>query len=169
MQKQKYTKAFLFSFAAILFIAGCVSAQSKKYFSNWEKGTSPQEIGKRVAENYVNRKFEFETNPKREFVIYPEVIGWYGALTVAEELKDKDLTLRLIGRFNRFFGADANRVAPNAHVDYRVFGIVPLQIYMETNEKKYLDLGKSFADKQWEKPRPTVFRRKRVTGLTICI
>ena len=151
MQKLKYAAAFLSCFAAILFIAGTVPAQSKKYFSNWEKGTSPQEIGRRVAENYVRRKFEFEVKPTREFVIYPEVITWYGALTVAEQLKDQDLMARLDHRFDRFFGSDANRVGPTAHVDYRVFGIVPIQIYLETNEKKYLDLGKSFADKQWAK------------------
>ena len=128
-------------------------AQSK-YFNNWEKGTSPQEIGKKVAENYAAQTFEFERVKKREFVIYPEVITWYGSLTVAEELKDKTLEMRLENRFDRFFGADANRVGPNAHVDYRVFGIVPLQIYMETKNKKYLDLGKSFADRQWEKTTP---------------
>ena len=151
MQKLKYTTVFLFGLAAILFIAGNVSAQSKKYFSKWEKGFSPQEIGKRVAENYVKRKFEFEVKPTREFVIYPEVITWYGALTVAEQINDKDLQTRLNNRFDRFFGADANRVGPNAHVDYRVFGIVPIQIYLETKNVKYLDAGKSFADKQWEK------------------
>lgn len=135
-------------------MASSISAQSRKYFSNWEKGTSPQEVSKMVAENYAARKFEFETNPKREFVIYPEVISWYGSLTVAEQLKDKDLQTRLNNRFDRFFAADANRVGPNAHVDYRVFGIVPIQIYIETKNKKYLDFGQSFADKQWEKTTP---------------
>jgi rhamnogalacturonyl hydrolase YesR len=39
-------------------------------------------------------------------------------------------------------------------VDFSVFGAVPLQIYMQTKERKYLDLGLSFADRQWEKPNP---------------
>lgn len=147
----------IFALVCVLIVAfalvTAVKAQSR-YFGKWEAGTSPQEIGKRVAENYARRKFEFETNPKREFVIYPEVIGWYGAMTVAEELKDKDLLSRLINRFDRFFGADANRIAPNAHVDYRVFGVVPLEIYLDTKNRKYLDLGQSFADKQWEKTTP---------------
>ncbi len=154
MYIRRYLPAFLLSLMAISIFSTEISAQSKKYFSNWEKGTSPQEIGKRVAENYAARKFEFETNPKREFVIYPEVISWYGSLTVAELLKDKNLQTRLDNRFDRFFGADAKRVGPNAHVDYRVFGIVPIQIYLETKDKKYLELGQSFADKQWEKTTP---------------
>jgi len=151
MRNKTNMKVFLLVFAVILSITAAVSAQSKKYFGQWEKGTSPQEIGKRVAENYATHKFEFETNEKRQYVIYPEVISFYGSLTVAEQLKDKDLTARLTSKFDRFFGADANHIAPNAHVDYRVFGIVPLQFYLENKNKKYLDLGQSFADKQWEK------------------
>ena len=131
-----------------------VSAQSKKYFKNWTPGTSPEEIGKRVAENWVARKFDFETNPRRQYVIYPEICVWYGALTVADEIEDRDLRTKLIQKFDRFFNADANRISPNPHVDYRIFGVVPLEIYMQTGERKYLDLGKSFADKQWEKTTP---------------
>jgi unsaturated rhamnogalacturonyl hydrolase len=37
-------------------------------------------------------------------------------------------------------------------VDYRVFGVVPLEIYLLTKDTKYLDLGLSLADKQWENP-----------------
>jgi unsaturated rhamnogalacturonyl hydrolase len=40
------------------------------------------------------------------------------------------------------------------HVDRTVFGVVPLEIYIQTKEARYLDLGKSLADKQWENPTP---------------
>ena len=72
----------------------CVSqgmAQTQE-FSNWPEGASPAEVGKRVAENFVVRKFDFETNPQRKYVIYPEVCAWYGSLTVAKLIKDQDLT-----------------------------------------------------------------------------
>jgi rhamnogalacturonyl hydrolase YesR len=36
-------------------------------------------------------------------------------------------------------------------VDYHVFGVVPLEIYHQTKDAKYLTLGKGFADRQWEK------------------
>jgi rhamnogalacturonyl hydrolase YesR len=45
-------------------------------------------------------------------------------------------------------------VPTERHVDFSVFGAVPLEIYMQTKERKYLDLGLSFADRQWEKPTP---------------
>lgn len=154
MQKLKII-LIVFTFLTVLYASlPSAAAQSKNYFGNWEKGSSPQEIGKRVAENFQARKFDFETNPKREYVIYPEICGWYGSLTFADQTKDKDLSARLMTQFDRFFAADANRVSPNAHVDYRVFGIIPLEVYIETKNPKYLALGQSFADKQWEKTTP---------------
>lgn len=129
-------------------------AQSKKYFSNWEKGTSPQEVGTRVAENFLKRTFEYESG-KREFIIYPEVCTWYGALTVSEKTKNKTLESDLIKKFDRFLTPEgAKHINPVAHVDYRVFGIVPLEIYMQNGDKRYLEIGQNLADKQWENPTP---------------
>ena len=132
----------------------CVSqgmAQTQE-FSNWPEGASPAEIGKRVAENFVARKFDFETNPQRKYVIYPEVCTWYGSLTVAKLIKDQDLTARLIRKFDPLLTPEGSKkISPDAHVDYRVFGIVPLEIYMQTKDKRYLEIGQGLADKQWEK------------------
>jgi unsaturated rhamnogalacturonyl hydrolase len=132
--------------------AGCRTTSQPEIFSSWPAGASPREVGKRVAENFDTRKFDFETNPRRQYVIYPEVCGWYGSLRVAKLTGDEDLQQRLIRKFDRFLGADAGRISPNAHVDYRVFGAVPLEIYLQTNDPQYLEIGKSLADKQWENP-----------------
>ena len=127
-----------------------VGAQSK-YFGNWPPGSSPAEIGKRLAENFVKRDFAFESG-KREFVIYPEACAWYGALNVAAELRDQDLRNRLARKFDPFLAAEgAKHISQEAHVDYRVFGIVPLELYLQTRDQKYVDLGRGLADRQWEK------------------
>jgi unsaturated rhamnogalacturonyl hydrolase len=135
-------------------ILGCVSQGTAQIqeFSNWPAGASPAEVGKRVAENFVVRKFDFETNPRRQYVIYPEVCAWYGSLTVAKLINDPNLTDRLIRKFDPLLGTESRRISPNAHVDYRVFGVVPLEIYMQTKDKRYLDIGQALADKQWENP-----------------
>ena len=39
-------------------------------------------------------------------------------------------------------------------MDYRVFGTVPLEIYIQTKDQRFLDLGRSFADRQWETTTP---------------
>lgn len=136
---------------AMLLTAGSVNAQS--YFRNWPKGSSPQEVGKRVAENFAARKLEVEES-KRKFVIYPEACAWYGSLTVAQLSNDQDLRKRLIEKFDPLLAEHASWIASDAHVDYRVFGVVPLEIYQQTKQQKYLDLGRGLADKQWENTTP---------------
>jgi unsaturated rhamnogalacturonyl hydrolase len=141
----------VFALGVVLMAAG--SLQSQSYFRNWPAGTSPQEVGRRVAENFVAHKLEVEEG-KRKFVIYPEACAWYGSLTVAQLTNDTNLRKRLIAKFDPLLGERANQIAPDAHVDYRVIGIVPLEIYRQTKGQKYLDLGKGLADKQWDNPTP---------------
>ena len=136
---------------------GCTTPRQAKsnYFSNWPSGASPAEVGKRVAENFVVRKFDFESNPRRHFVIYPEVCAWYGALVVAQRTGDMNLQERLIRKFDFLFTTEgAKRISSEAHVDFRVFGAVPLEIYRITKVKKYLTLGIELADAQWKDPTP---------------
>jgi rhamnogalacturonyl hydrolase YesR len=131
-----------------------VSAKTD-YFSKWPEGTSPQEIGERVAENFLKRKFDFEKDPQRRWVIYPEVCTWYGSLTIAQLTRDKDLDKRLTDKFDFLMTRDGKkRISPEAHVDYRVFGAVPFELYLHTKDAKYLEIGRGLADKQWEKTTP---------------
>ena len=46
------------------------------------------------------------------------------------------------------------RVSQQDHVDYRIFGVAPLEIYLATKDAKFLGYGRPFADAQWEKPTP---------------
>ena len=135
----------------LVMLTGARATAQSNYFDKWPAGASPKEVGKRVAENFVARKLEFEQG-KRQYVIYPEICAWYGSLTVAQLIKDEDLKGRLISKFDPLMSTEgAKHISQQAHVDYRVVGVVPLQIYMQTKDRKYLDLGKSLADKQWEK------------------
>jgi len=152
----KVTKLCLSILIAAAFVASTSSRASGQsdYFGNWPAGSSPKEIGKRLAENFVKRDFEYQSG-KRPFVIYPEACAWYGSLNVAKEIKDADLKTRLTGKFDRFLTPEgAKAISPQAHVDYRVFGIVPLELYKQTKDRRYLDFGQNLADKQWENPTP---------------
>ncbi len=144
----------LFKMAAwgLLLPASATSlAAQQDYFNNWPKGDSPEEIGKRVAEHFV-------TSPHQgnKTIEYSENGTWYGALTFAQLTHDDKLRDELIQRFQPLMpgGTEADRIPKRDHVDDSIFGIVPLQIYMETKDKKYLDYGLSFADRQWENPLP---------------
>ncbi len=151
---RKFFKVVLLQIAAGMFLAQPCTGQEKN-FSNWPAGTSPNEIGKRVAERFVGGSHANSGRPDApQYITYPEAVAWYGALTFAQLSGDKDLSARLIQRFEPLFGAESNLVPVPDHVDRTVFGIVPLEIYVQTKDAKYLDLGKSMADKQWENPTP---------------
>ena len=135
--------------ACLAVLGAAHPALAQKDFANWPEGKSPREIGERVAERFVPSA-HLRTNT----IIYPEVCAWYGALTFAKLDGDKDLTRRLVARFDPLLGPDSALVPTERHVDFSVFGTVPLEIYIENKEKKYLDMGIAIADRQWEKPTP---------------
>lgn len=145
---------------AILFVVtlAAVSASSPrkfKEFSNWPAGSSPTEVGKRVADRFLDTPHtNFGRNTSPDHITYPESVTWYGALTFAQLGGDKDLTARLIQRAEPLFAGESNLVPVPNHVDSTVFGVVPLQIYIETRQQRYLDLGLRLADTQWENPTP---------------
>jgi len=119
-------------------------------FANWPERTSPTEIGKRVAEHFV-----VTPHQDRKRIIYPEVCTWYGALTFAQLSGDKDLSASLIKRFGPLMTPEESALVPtDRHVDFSVFGALPLELYIETKEQKYLDMGKAIADRQWSDPTP---------------
>jgi unsaturated rhamnogalacturonyl hydrolase len=143
----------LFLIPILLSIAPPLSAQ--KDFKNWPAGSSPQEIGKRVSGRFVGLPHRLTTNQAEQpYIDYPESVTWYGALTFAQLVADKPLTAQLIKRFDPLFGDEAKLIPVPKHVDLTVFGAVPLQIYIENKEKKYLEIGQSMADKQWVNPTP---------------
>jgi rhamnogalacturonyl hydrolase YesR len=133
----------------------CVAliARADGNFDSWPAGSSPQEIGKRVAEHFVASPYgNFgRTNPPSH-ITYPETCTWYGALTFAKATDDTNLTAKLLHRFEPLFGADAKLIPKPVNVDSTVFGAVPFEIYIETKDRRCLELGKSLADKQWETP-----------------
>lgn len=129
------------------------SKKSKAPKESWPAGTSPQEVGKRIAEHFVetpHTNFGRSTPPK--VITYPETCTWYGALTFAKQTNDKDLTQKLAQRFEPLFGAQDTLIPTPDHVDYTVFGSVPLELYMQTKDKRYLEVGQRIADKQWGPP-----------------
>lgn len=148
---------FLLPFAFFLGLAGCQSQSAKPStpaaFTNWPAGASPAEVGKRVAENFAARQFQWQTDPRRRYVIYPEICAWYGSLEVARLTNDTDLQQRLAAKYDLLQKPEnKNRISPDEHVDYRIFGVAPLELYLLTRNPQLLLDGKHFADAQWEKP-----------------
>ena len=138
--------------AAAGFLAAEVAAQAD--FKRWPKGASPREVGKRVAERFAampHTNFYGRQTPPRS-IIYPETCAWYGALTYARHAKDKELTNKLVARFEPLFGEKASLIPKAEHVDASVFGAVPFELFIQTRDPRYLPVGKEIADRQWAPP-----------------
>ncbi len=147
----KHSQVFMLALSFVL----CPPAYSQNELSHWPAGTSPKQIGKRVAERFVTTPHLLSTGEATQpYIWYPESVTWYGALTFAQLNRDRKLTSRLIQRFDPLLGNDAKLVPEPKHVDLTVFSAVPLELYIETRQQKYLDLGKQLAEKQWAETTP---------------
>ncbi|HWA95418.1 MAG TPA: glycoside hydrolase family 88 protein [Terracidiphilus sp.] len=146
----------IFPVCALLVVAIGVQAQ-QNYFTNWPEGTSPEFVGKHLAEHFVISPHQYTAT-----IHYSEVVTWYGALTFAQVTHDDALRAELIKRFEPLMpgGAEAARRPMRHHVDDSVFGVVPLEIAIQTKDPRFLAEGKYWADHQWEDPLPDGFSRE---------
>jgi unsaturated rhamnogalacturonyl hydrolase len=127
---------------------GAITGFSGTSFADLPSGFEPAELGRSVAEHFVPAP---HARPNR--IVYPEVCTWWGALEVARLTNDMDLLKKLQARFEPLFTGEAPLVPPKGeHVDYSMFGSLPLELYLVTKDRRYLDLGLAFADAQWAKP-----------------
>jgi unsaturated rhamnogalacturonyl hydrolase len=124
----------------------------KTGFSNWPPDLSPDDVGRNIVNHYLGRPYEGSA------ILYTEVCAWYGALGFAQAIHDDGMRERLIARFAPLLpgGVDASLVPSRHHVDSEVFGVVPLEIAIETKgqpgyDPRYLKLGLTFADRQWDR------------------
>jgi unsaturated rhamnogalacturonyl hydrolase len=150
------TTTSIFSFILLLNVV-MTNAQPQSYdLRNWPEGKSPLEIGNRIAEKFLNTPHSLYGNthpatPPAQ-ITYPDVCTWLGGMWFAEITKNKELFNRFESRFAPLFDKEANLLPKPNHVDNNVFGSVPLELYMETKQQKYLDLGLKYADTQWTLP-----------------
>jgi unsaturated rhamnogalacturonyl hydrolase len=132
-------------------VSPSASAQNGGFFAQWPDGFSPREVGKRLADHFVNSPHQYTDS-----MHYAEVATWYGALNYAKLTQDTGLRYGLIRRFEPLMpgGKEAAMRPLRRHVDDSIFGVVPLEIGLQTKDAKYLAEGKFWADRQWENPRP---------------
>jgi unsaturated rhamnogalacturonyl hydrolase len=119
--------------------------------TSWPTGDSPQEIGKALAEKFAAMPLQ-----GKDSINYPEVCAWYGALTFAHLTHDDTLRDKLIARFSPLLpgGPEASRFPARHHVDSSMFGVVPLELSIQTHDTpsanpQYLTMGLALADRQW--------------------
>jgi unsaturated rhamnogalacturonyl hydrolase len=136
----------------IILLQTCILYGQSSDLKKWPKGFSPEEVGTKVAGHFLATPHPAYSADSKPHIPYFEVCTWYGALTFAKESGDKKLADDLALRFQPLFDKDSTLLPIPDHVDYSVFGTVPLELFMQTKDQKYFDLGKHYADKQWDAP-----------------
>ena len=119
--------------------------------TNWPAAADPAVVGKKAIGSMVPRWFA--AGPGAH---YAEDSTWMTALKFAAVTKDEEMKASLIKKFSpNLLASEGWKTAfanIQRHVDHNIYGIVPLELYMQTKDKRYLDFGKWLADRQWEKP-----------------
>lgn len=134
-----------------------LTAANPKEFKSFPKGSDPKYIGQKLAQHFIAspyRHFDEIPGPP-PYIVYPETCTWFGALRLAGVTKDKKLLRQLEERFFPLLGTHKELMQKPNHVDNTVFGVIPLQLYMQTKNELYYHIGIDFADRQWQMPEKT--------------
>ena len=113
------------------------------------EGYSIENTGKHLVKDLLSRtEFMIYETPGVRGIHYAEACTGYGALKFAGILKDSGLLESISSRYNRHL---TDKI-PNTrnHVDVNVYGILPLELYMQGKGREYLDLGLEMAEGQWK-------------------
>ena len=155
-------KIILYTVSAFV-LASCSGAMLKD-FRSLPDGMDPVTIGNRVAEQFLS------TDPmayapegydgkkpvgQGKYLHYSVTSLWVNALEFSRHSGNKSLEEKLISHFEPFFGERKDSCNRSNHVDFTIFGSVPLEIYLTSGDRRALDLGLHYADRQWEAPDST--------------
>ncbi len=86
-------------------------------------------------------------------VPYAVVITWINALEYADKTKNSYWKRRLTSLFNQFHTGNRKSMCSKPdHVDFTIFGAIPLAVGRVRGNEELRAFGLSYADKQWSKP-----------------
>lgn len=133
------------------------SAAQNSNLKKFPEGYTPEEVGTKVANRFLSGKHMLHDS---KWIHYAEVCTWYGAVRFASESRNKELSRLLQERFDYLCTAEKKLLPVQNHVDLNMFGCLPLEFYLTTQDTQYLDLGISYADTQWELPEKAPAKEK---------
>ena len=128
------------------------------WFDSLPVEASPMDVGGRIIRQFLSSPPDAYL-PKgatslhaKGYVPYSIVSIWANALEYAERTCNAYLETCLADLFAPFMGVKRNICSKPDHVDFSVFGAVPMAVSRVTGDKAVRDFGVSYADKQWARP-----------------
>lgn len=143
----KYSPACLLIFVLTNFF--CSSVSAGEGLITYGTNQTPTEIGNRLVKNLLARE-EYMLYSKTWFH-YSEAAAAYSAYRFAGLTGDKELQAELDKHYEKLFNKN-ELLTYRRHVDQSVVGILPLEVFMQTGNEKFLEMGLALADRQWEEP-----------------
>lgn len=111
--------------------------------------SSAREVGLLLARRFSQQQLAFNSVANLPGDGYKTACEWYGSLGVAKLTGTQDLLTSLVTKFDPLKNNFVNAMTSGeAHVDRYIFGMVPLEIYLQTGDESYLPLGTQVADRQ---------------------
>ncbi|MDR2150362.1 MAG: glycoside hydrolase family 88 protein [Spirochaetaceae bacterium] len=104
------------------------------------------EVGRKAAYRFLETPHLFYNHT----IHYAETLTWHGALRYAALMQESGLFSRLQEKFDLLFNEEKQYLPAKNHVDFTMFGCLPLEFYRLTGEERYRELGMPYADSQWE-------------------
>jgi hypothetical protein len=110
---------------------------------------SAKTVGALLANRFSKQTLAFSSVANLPGDGYKTACEWYGSLGVAKHTSNQELLTALV---NKFTPLKSNFVmamtSGEAHVDRYIFGMVPLEIFLQTGDMSFLSLGTNVADTQ---------------------
>ena len=163
MMDRKIERAMKTVFSVVGCAIAFAACADSGWFSNWPSDARPADISRRIAEQFLT------TVPDRyrpdngyrgnngygggNSIHYSVVSLWVNALECARLTEDKPLENRLVIAFEPYCGVKRHIQPKFKHVDFTIFGALPLEIAILTGDERARKLGMKYADMQWEEPK----------------
>lgn len=112
---------------------------------------SPEKIGRMVTNDLLSRDgFMMYRTSHFTGIHYAEACAGFGAVRLAGLLKEMELLKKLSSRYATAFRDSLIQDAD--HVDANVYGILPLELFIQTRNEAFLKQGLDLAVRQWRSP-----------------
>jgi unsaturated rhamnogalacturonyl hydrolase len=146
---------FWFSLAitvVLLSLFGCRSGRSMKEISPDER-ISPLVVGKLLSQELFSRQeFMMYVTDAITTLHYAEVCAAFGVTRFAGLTGDNAVIYKIADRYRNV--TDSGLISIIGHVDVNVYGILPLELFLNTGNTEFLEEGIRLADLQWQNPLP---------------
>jgi unsaturated rhamnogalacturonyl hydrolase len=131
--------------------------KADRLLADFPAEADPVMVGNKISDRFLEQWHSqygspLRVNEPRTQITYPDVCTWLGGLWFAQSTHNIGLKERLEARFQPLFTTEAYLQPQANHVDNNVFGTIPLELYLQTKEEKYLEMGMKYADTQWNAP-----------------